>query len=311
MSTVIQFEDNKRGNHAKSWQFPTKFEKFSSILRDLAPSVPFRADDVQDLMNPLESLEDVITRKKQEGKKLKNADRIRLEHIEKKKKEAIDNDLALLKKSCLKAHAKTPEGKELQLLMILKYAIEKNKNEIVANCFIKLLGKNLCPSNKRKFKSYIDEMYKIVNDLDIIKLQFTRFSNQLPPLDRKEFILDPWQKEVITHVDNNESVIVMCPTSSGKTVLSTYVTSCDGRIIFVVPTEALALQVGAHFTKVLNTVIAIETENTHTYNKPEENDVLLQSSPLIVGTPLAIEYAITKIGCDFKYIVYDKFIILI
>ena len=39
------------------------------------------------------------------------------------------------------------------------------------------------------------------------------------------------------------------PTSSGKTVLSTYVTSCDGKVLFVVPTEPLAMQVAAAFSK--------------------------------------------------------------
>jgi hypothetical protein len=305
-NNTIEFEDSRRGNHAKNWQFPLKFDKFSGVLRDLAPDIPFKAEDIDNLMNPLESLEDIINRKKKEGKKLKTIDRMRLENIEKRKKEAIANDMKQLDKSCMKVHAKTHEGKELQLLMILQYAIKKGKNDIVANCFIKLLGKNISKENKIKFHNDLQSMYSIVSSLDIVELQLTKFSNQLPPLDRNEFILDPWQKEVITYIDNKESVIVMCPTSSGKTVLSTYVTSCDEKILFVVPTEALAMQVGAHFTKVLGTVVAIETDNTHTLNDPVENDKLLLESPVIVGTPLAIETAITKTGCNFGYVVFDE-----
>jgi hypothetical protein len=305
-NTPIEFEDSKRGKHAKLWQFPLKFDKFAGVLRDLAPSIPFNADDIEDMMNPLESLEAILKAKIQEGKKLNSGDRIRLDNIERKKTESIDADLQLLKKSCLKVHTKTPEGKQLQLLMILQYAIEKRKPDIVANCYIKFLGKVISPKNKKTFAKTLKDMANIVDGLDIIKLQFTKFSNQLPPLDRKEFILDPWQKEVITHIDNKESVIVMCPTSSGKTVVSTYVTSCKGKILFVVPTEALAMQVGAHFTKVLKTVIAIETDNTHTFTDIEDNDKLLLSSPVIVGTPLAIEAALTKVGCDFAYIVFDE-----
>ncbi len=305
-NNTIEFEDSRRGNHAKLWQFPLKFDKFSGVLRDLAPDIPFRAEDIDNLMNPLESLEDIINKKKSEGKKLRTIDRMRLDHIEKRKKEAIANDMKQLEKSCMKVHAKTHEGKELQLLMILQYAIKKGKNDIVANCFIKLLGKKISKENKKKFHTDLQNMNRIVSSLDIIELQFTKFSNQLPPLDRNEFILDPWQKEVINYIDNRDSVIVMCPTSSGKTVLSTYVTSCDKKILFVVPTEALAMQVGAHFTKVLGKVVAIETDNTHTLNDPEENDKLLMESPVIVGTPLAIETAITKTGCNFGYVVYDE-----
>jgi len=305
-NNMPEFEDSKRGNHAKLWQFPLKFDTFAGVIAKLAPSIPFNVNDIEDMMNPLESLEDVIRAKIEAGKTLKTADKIRLENIERKKKEAVDTDMALLKKSCLKVHTKTPEGKELQLLMILDYALEKNMNDIVANCYIKLLDKKLSKQNKKKFSQTLSKMNTLVQDLDIIKLQFTKFSNQLPPLDRKEFILDPWQKQVINYIDDKESVIVMCPTSSGKTVMSTYVTSCNGKILFVVPTEALAMQVGAHFTKVLNSVIAIETDNTHTINDIEENEKLLHVSPVIVGTPMALETVLTKVGNVFSYVVFDE-----
>ena len=59
-SKVTSFEDDNRGNHAKTWQFPLRDDKFLKLMRDLAPSVPFTPDDVNDLMNPPDTLEEII-----------------------------------------------------------------------------------------------------------------------------------------------------------------------------------------------------------------------------------------------------------
>ena len=41
-------------------------------------------------------------------------------------------------------------------------------------------------------------------------------------------------------IDKKESMIVCAPTSSGKTVLSSYVSVIGGQVLFVVPSEPLA-----------------------------------------------------------------------
>ena len=41
-------------------------------------------------------------------------------------------------------------------------------------------------------------------------------------MQRGKFALDAWQKRVLTYIDEGRSVVVSAPTSSGKTVLSTY-----------------------------------------------------------------------------------------
>ena len=300
-------EDDNRGNHAKQWQFPMKEAKFRTYMRDLAPENPITVSGVKEMMNPSDSLESKINRKYEGSKKkMSNADKIILRNIQDKKQAAINHDMELIKKNGFRVQTSTPEGKELQLMMILKYAVEKGNNDLIANCHIKMLDRNISTENKKKFKKYLTAKDKLLSELDIIKLQFTKFSNQLPPLDRNEFILDEWQKEVITHIDQRHSVIVMCPTSSGKTVLSTYVTSCNGKILFVVPTEALALQVAAHFSKALDELVGIETDNISALTDPEKNLELLKSTSVVVGTPLAIEKVVTEIGSSFSYIVYDE-----
>eukprot|EP00598_Pedospumella_elongata_P005679 CAMPEP_0184977194 /NCGR_PEP_ID=MMETSP1098-20130426/7922_1 /TAXON_ID=89044 /ORGANISM="Spumella elongata, Strain CCAP 955/1" /LENGTH=1647 /DNA_ID=CAMNT_0027500153 /DNA_START=145 /DNA_END=5088 /DNA_ORIENTATION=- len=60
---------------------------------------------------------------------------------------------------------------------------------------------------------------------DLVRLQLVEMSDSLPPLTKFNFglRLDPWQKRVLAWIDAGKSVVICAPTSSGKTVLSSYV----------------------------------------------------------------------------------------
>ncbi|CAE7656643.1 unnamed protein product, partial [Symbiodinium microadriaticum] len=60
---------------------------------------------------------------------------------------------------------------------------------------------------------------------DMIQCQLTVMSDRLPPLSpfTSDFRLDPWQKRVLRLIDQRKSVVISAPTSSGKTIISTYV----------------------------------------------------------------------------------------
>ena len=169
----------------------------------------------------------------------------------------------------------------------------------------------------------------------MVVVQLTSMSDRLPPLSpfNSGFKLDDWQIRVLKLIDKRQSVVICAPTSSGKTVISTYVASLgralnktgvhseekkkeekvireDGleeydsdeeetisvapkdRVLFVVPTEPLVWQVAAHFAKhILAGNVALVT-NQLTYSPHKKKG---EPPAVVVGTPMALESALTKI----------------
>ncbi len=106
------------------------------------------------------------------------------------------------------------------------------------------------------FRKVVKKGHVMKRQEDIIVFQLTEMADRLPPLSRfvHGWKLDEWQKRVLRVVDEKRSAIVCAPTSSGKTVISQYVTfalGSTGRVLFVVPTEPLVWQVAALFHKLL------------------------------------------------------------
>lgn len=182
------------------------------------------------------------------------------------------------------------------------------------------------------FRKNLKKIRELRSKTSMVEYQLTKMHDRLPPLSRynRKFRLDEWQCRVLALIDQNKSAIVCAPTSSGKTVISTYVAvsvaedsakSADvGGVLFVVPSEPLVWQVAAMFEKMMPGQVALCTD-IMTY-RPETS---FTQSSIVVGTPNALESALLKVrglvgaekkrgqdfsqlqgGCNFRYAVYDE-----
>ncbi|KAL7679684.1 putative Helicase superfamily, ATP-binding domain-containing protein [Plasmopara halstedii] len=265
--------------------------------------------------------------------KLKKADLIRMQLAKDKaqKQSKVDEEkLANVKKSnnLLDMKMATPTGRLKQLYEILRDCCKKKEYTDAVDTLWEIQRSNFferSPEGRKKNEKQkkVDEeedakllvklnavhkkyrkYVKILNDYlaekDLIEWQLTEMSDRLPPLNMhhmNKFILDDWQRTVLTHIDQNHSVIVCAPTSSGKTVLSSYVSVVGGKVLFVVPTDPLAWQVAALFQAMVKGSVALITEGTV---------FLPPGFRIAVGTPRAVESTLVKIGYDFQYAVYDE-----
>jgi hypothetical protein len=148
------------------------------------------------------------------------------------------------------------------------------------------------------------------NNIDLYGYQLTNLYEYLSPLshfDEKRPKLDQWQKDVFEMMDLRKNVIVIAPTSSGKTALSTYCSLIANKVMFVVPSSELARQVCGMIRNLvlennLKKHISLITEKDIYHDTPNSFDIL-------VGTPGALEMYFVDMNIDtdmFDYIVFDE-----
>ncbi|TDH71438.1 hypothetical protein CCR75_008250 [Bremia lactucae] len=268
--------------------------------------------------------------------KLKKADLIRMQLAKEKaqKQSKVDEEkLANVKKSknLLDMKMVTPTGRLKQLYEILRDSCKKKEYTDAVDTLWEIQRIKFIPERAtgplartkhdkqktmteiddgklveeinavhKKYRKYVKVINEYLADKDLIEWQLTEMSDRLPPLNMhhmNKFILDDWQRTVLTHIDQNHSVIVCAPTSSGKTVLSSYVSVVGGKVLFIVPTDPLAWQVAALFQAMVKGSVALITEGTV---------FLPPGFRIAVGTPRAVESTLVEIGYDFQYAVYDE-----
>ena len=118
---------------------------------------------------------------------------------------------------------------------------------------------------------------------DLIKTQMTELSSYLSPLNpfqNNKRKLDDWQIEVFEKIEKKENILIVAPTSAGKTVCSTYCAVIGKKTLFVVPSDELARQVAGIFRNMTNIMIGIVT-NKEYYMDSDIN--------VIIGTPKRLE----------------------
>jgi hypothetical protein len=126
---------------------------------------------------------------------------------------------------------------------------------------------------------------------NLISFQLTEMADRLPPLSRynRKLQLEPWQFDILQAIDNRESAVVCAPTSSGKTILSTYTCkNANGPVLFVLPSEVLVWQVASIYYQFFKGNVTVCTEQITFQEVTGEAQVY-------IGTPIALERSLSKV----------------
>lgn len=94
--------------------------------------------------------------------------------------------------------------------------------------------------NYRDVEKLLDEARKLRSrESDLVRFQLMEMSDRLPPLSMYvfDFKLDEWQIRALEFIDAGKSLVICAPTSSGKTVLSTYVALISSKMQADVPDD--------------------------------------------------------------------------
>jgi len=268
----------------------------------------FNPYDIEKMMNPKLSLEESILQKKISTGKINSKEKIILENYLLKQKQELSNDIESLSKHKLNADISTPEGRLRKLLLVAEFQLKKNNNELVYYVYQKICEFEINSELKVEFKDLLKQIRTVIERLDIIKLQFTKFHSNMPPLNNTGFNeLEPFQKQVILNIDSKKSSIVSAPTSSGKSIMTGYLATKQCKTLIVVPTDILAWQMASMFGKYTKSDVPIITR---TFESDLELDNLIRKinlSSALVGTPTELTNILPLISnIKFDWIVVDE-----
>ena len=148
---------------------------------------------------------------------------------------------------------------------------------------------NICSSNMMFHCTYF--FHSVMSSKkDIITFQLTDMPDRLPPLSRynRHFKLEDWQCDILAAIDEKRSAVVCAPTSSGKTLLSTYTCkSTEGTVLFVLPSEVLVWQIAATYYEFFRGNVTIATDLI-TFQE------ISGGAQVYIGTPCAVEKCLIK-----------------
>ena len=254
------------------------------------------------------TIEQIVLEKSKSGAVLNSKEKIILSsHLEKISKE-VNYDLTNLEKHGLNANVKTDEGRIRKLLLVARYQLKKEDYETVYYVYQKLREFSISEKIMSEFSSLFDEIEKVVETLDIIKLQFTKFHFNMPPLNNTGFSkLEDFQIKVIKNIMNKTSSIISAPTSSGKSVITSFITQLQCKFLIIVPTDILAWQMAAMMGKHTSSDIPIVTKTFDSELELEDLIKKIKSSVGFVGTPSEIANILPLISeVRFDWLIIDE-----
>ncbi len=308
---------DNRGNWEAAFFQRGKDQIDEQCVKTGCPTGSFNPYDIPNLMNPKLSREEEYLSKRNNGEKLNKAENMIVDIYLEKQEKKVEQDLAKLELHGLNAKPETDEGRIRLLFKTIEYYLTKpsnNSNELIYYAYNKIKEFKVSDELQKKYETLITKINNIVEDLDCLELQFNRFHSNMPPLNERGFVqLDPFQKEVIINIDNNNSIIVQAPTSAGKSILTGYLyTKKTGlrdaiKAIVVVPTDPLAWQMASYIGKITDKDIPIITR---TFQSDTTRDGLIKKikiTCILVGTPQYLVDILPLLSyIKFDWVVIDE-----
>jgi len=190
----------------------------------------------------------------------------------------------------------TEYGKTRMKLKLLKIAYTQKNKKYIIDLYLQIISNEI--EYTKKEAKLMRRVTKYMKSINYKALQFKELSNQLAPLDfynTYKLELDDWQIQTINKIDAGEDVLVVAPTSCGKTWLSLYPGLQGKKILFIVPTEALIFQVGSMFSKFIKQPTLLG-----------DNVLYITDNNITIGTPKAIEDKLPVLDMDFDIIIVDE-----
>ena len=185
-------------------------------------------------------------------------------------------------------------------IKFLDYCLDENQELGSHLLFFSVNNEKISNELKNECKSIILKYKNKYKKVDLTKIQMYDMSSFLPPLDpfkNKVLKLDDWQINVFKHIEKKENILIVAPTSAGKTVCSTYCAVLSSKTLFVVPSNELARQVSGIFRN-MDQNIGLITNNEY---------FIEDNFSVLIGTPYKLEeYLILNDHKSFDYVIYDE-----
>jgi hypothetical protein len=269
-----------------------------------------------------------INNKSGKKPKLSNKEKIIQKIKEKKQKNEIQKDLKFIKDSLI-IHTiniqelknkigimNTEKGRTYMKMAYLKEAFKRQDMMNTIDLYIEV---GHFPFDDKKIKKVLGKIKKKIDKklgMSIELFQLYKLGERLPPLDfynKHKFKLEQWQKRVLLHIERKNNIFLSAPTSAGKTVIVTNsILATNYRVIILLPTEELALQVTSSIHKFITKKddrnYLLWTENYRYTNKSGSGkDIVYNSSfDILISTPMIVEQNLHQISNNYDYIIFDE-----
>ncbi len=305
---MTTYEDGK-GNWAASFfqRGSTNTQLNEQHTKAACPTGSFDPYKIPQLLNPTISKEEEYIQKKKSGKKLTTTENMIVANYLDKKQKMIENDLNKIGMIGANYKPETNEGKLTVLFMAANYHIDKNNFDMVYYTFCKISEYTIPQMIMDKYSELWEKVKRIVSELNTIELQFTKFYSNMPPLNKQGFEkLDDFQIEVINNIDNKISTIVQAPTSAGKSILTGHLYTKENKVVVVVPTDPLALQMASMIGKITGKDIPLITRTFQSKIDRNELVEIIEKIGIVVGTPRHLADYLPLIQTKFDWLVVDE-----